>query len=93
MPTELPSRILVAPSDSKELPSLDSNGRCCNRTAGSVNAVGWAVSFAWRFGTDKILWTKTFTGVDMTLRTAMFRAAPATAGFWAALNNLGVIWA
>jgi len=60
-------------------------------TADQMNAVGWAVSFAWRFGTDKILWTKTFTGVDMTLARQCFERA-ATAGFWAALNNLGVIW-
>jgi hypothetical protein len=60
-------------------------------TAEQMSAVGWAFSFAWQFGADRNLWTKTFAGVDMTLARQCFEIA-ATTGFWVALNNLGVIW-
>ncbi len=60
-------------------------------TADQMNAVGWAFSFAWRFWTENTSWMQSFENVDMTLARQCFEGA-AQAGFWAALNNLGVIW-
>ncbi|EKX56462.1 hypothetical protein D516_2974 [Rhodobacter sp. AKP1] len=56
-----------------------------------LTAVGWAFSFAWRLWTENTTWTTTFAGVDLALARACFEAAAET-GYWAALNNLGVLY-
>lgn len=60
-------------------------------TADQMNAVGWAFSFAWRFVTENTSWMHLFANVDMALARQCFELA-AKSGYWAALNNLGVIW-
>ncbi|MFW2545660.1 tetratricopeptide repeat protein [Primorskyibacter sp. 2E107] len=60
-------------------------------TADQLNAVGWAFSFTWRFGTRDNRWVRLFPNVDMLLALECFERA-AQEEFWAALNNLGVIW-
>lgn len=60
-------------------------------TADQMNAVGWAFSFAWRFGIENTSWIQFFKNVDMALARQCFELA-ARGGYWAALNNLGVIW-
>jgi len=55
--------------------SLDSNADACT-DSGQMNAVaGPSLGRMAAFGTDKILWTKTFTRGRHDARTAMFRSA------------------
>lgn len=59
-------------------------------TAEQMNAIGWALSFAWRPSPESTEWTS-LPGVDLKRARECFEIA-ATTGCWQALNNLGAIY-
>jgi hypothetical protein len=60
----------------------------------ALNAIGWALSFAWRADVWKdrpsSIWHLGLPGVDFALAKTYFERA-AVSGYWVALNNLAVM--
>lgn len=56
----------------------------------ALNAVGMSLSFAWRIpNVDN--WYRVYPGVDLDAARSYFERAAAS-GYWAAINNLGVMY-
>lgn len=58
--------------------------------AAQLNGLGWAFSFAWSYSAQPD-WAQRSLPVDLSLARKFFELA-AVHGYWAACNNLGVMW-
>jgi hypothetical protein len=91
MASKIDSRIHIVPSwvgDREELEAWLRNP-ATEPSPAALNAIGFALSFAWRIKGD--FWATYFKAVDLPAAKRLFEQS-ALAGYWPALNNLGVMY-